>query len=181
MQSGPLGNWLWLPQKTVCSLVKPFGIMVPRVVHRGGRGKGRECWLLFFFNQTRPHQPQNDCCSSNHYISTEQHPETEERKRRQKLSSQAFPSFQTILSWRLLVCILLYPINLKWVAHPNLDQSVNAAVFKTDDQQGPTIQHRELCSTLGGGSDGRAAYIYIHVYVWLKLFAIHLNYHNAVN
>ena len=34
------------------------------------------------------------------------------------------------------------------------DGHVHTAVFKTDNQQGPTVQHRELCSMLCGGWDG---------------------------
>ena len=44
-----------------------------------------------------------------------------------------------------------------------------------DHQQGPTEQHRELCSMFcgslgGGGSRGE----WIHVCVWLSLSAVHL-------
>ena len=31
----------------------------------------------------------------------------------------------------------------------------NMAILKMDDQQGPTVQHRELCSMLCGSLDGR--------------------------
>ena len=29
------------------------------------------------------------------------------------------------------------------------DEHVHAAIFKMDNQQGPTVEHMELCSTLG--------------------------------
>ena len=32
------------------------------------------------------------------------------------------------------------------------------AVFKTDHQQGPTVQHGELCSMIGGSLDGRGVW-----------------------
>ena len=32
---------------------------------------------------------------------------------------------------------------------------IHTAVFKMDNQQGPTIQHRELCSMSCGSLDGR--------------------------
>ena len=31
---------------------------------------------------------------------------------------------------------------------------VHTAVFKIDNQQGPTVRHRELCSVLRGSLDG---------------------------
>ena len=34
------------------------------------------------------------------------------------------------------------------------DGHVYTAIFKTDNQQGPTEQHRELCSALCGSLDG---------------------------
>ena len=34
------------------------------------------------------------------------------------------------------------------------DQHVHTAVFKMDNQKGPTVQHRELCSMLCGSLDG---------------------------
>ena len=38
------------------------------------------------------------------------------------------------------------------------DQHVHIAIFKVDNQQEPTIQHRELCSLLGGSLDGRGVW-----------------------
>ena len=35
---------------------------------------------------------------------------------------------------------------------------VHTAVFKTDNQQGPTVQHGELCSMLCGSLDGRGVW-----------------------
>jgi len=41
-----------------------------------------------------------------------------------------------------------------------------------DNQQGPTVQHRELCSVLCGGLDMRGLGAeWIRVYVWLSPFA----------
>ena len=35
------------------------------------------------------------------------------------------------------------------------DGHVHTAVFKMSNQQGPAVQHRELCSELRGSLDGR--------------------------
>jgi len=35
------------------------------------------------------------------------------------------------------------------------DGHIHTAVFKMDNQQGPTIEHMELCSMLYGSLDGR--------------------------
>ena len=35
------------------------------------------------------------------------------------------------------------------------DGHVHAVIFKMSDQQGPTVWHRELCSTLCGSLDGK--------------------------
>ena len=37
------------------------------------------------------------------------------------------------------------------------DGLVHSAIFKMDNQQGLTVQHRELCSMLCGSPDGRGA------------------------
>ena len=55
------------------------------------------------------------------------------------------------------------------------DRHVHTAIFKVDSQQGPTVEHRELCSVLCGSLDGREFEgERIHVYVMLSLFAVHL-------
>ena len=36
-----------------------------------------------------------------------------------------------------------------------VDGHVPTAIFKMDNQQGPTVQHMELCSVLCGSLDGR--------------------------
>ena len=55
------------------------------------------------------------------------------------------------------------------------DGHVHTAVFKTDNQQRPPAEHRELfsvsCGSLGGRGIGEE---WIHVYVWLNSFAVHL-------
>ena len=35
---------------------------------------------------------------------------------------------------------------------------VHTTIFKMDDQQGPVVEHRELCSMLGGSLDGRGVW-----------------------
>ena len=51
----------------------------------------------------------------------------------------------------------------------------HSAIFKMDKQQGPTVQHMELCSMLwaawvGGEFGGE----WIHVHVWLSPFKVHV-------
>ena len=36
--------------------------------------------------------------------------------------------------------------------------NVHTAIFKMDSQQGPTVEHRELCSVLGGRLEGRGVW-----------------------
>ena len=51
----------------------------------------------------------------------------------------------------------------------------HTAIFKMDSQQGPAVQHRELCSVLCSSLDGRGVWgEWIHVYVRLSPFAGHL-------
>ena len=55
------------------------------------------------------------------------------------------------------------------------DGHVHTAIFKMDHQQGPTVSHMELCSASCGSLDGRGVWgEWIHVYVWLSLFSVHL-------
>ena len=43
-----------------------------------------------------------------------------------------------------------------------------------DNQQGPTIQHKELCSVLCGRVDGRGVWGRVDtLYVWLSPFTVH--------
>ena len=50
-----------------------------------------------------------------------------------------------------------------------------------DNQQEPTVQHMDLCSMLCGGLNVRGfGGEWVHVHVWLRLFIVHLNYHNFV-
>ena len=35
------------------------------------------------------------------------------------------------------------------------DGHVHSVIFKMEDQQGPTVQHKELCPILCGSMDGR--------------------------
>ena len=49
-------------------------------------------------------------------------------------------------------------------------------MFEMDHQQGPTVQHRELCSMLCGSLDGRGVWGEngSNVYIQLSPFAVHL-------
>ena len=52
---------------------------------------------------------------------------------------------------------------------------VHTTLFKMDNQQGPSVQKMEFCSMLCGSLDGRKfGRGWIHVYVWLSPFAVHL-------
>ena len=46
------------------------------------------------------------------------------------------------------------------------------AIFKMDNQQGPTIQHRELCSMLCGSLDGREVWGRMDTCIWMAEFPI---------
>ena len=64
--------------------------------------------------------------------------------------------------------VLLYR-TWKYIWYP-----VVTALFKLDNQQGPTVQHRELCSMLCGSLDGRGDWgrmdtLYIWLLCWHKL------------
>ena len=51
----------------------------------------------------------------------------------------------------------------------------HTATFKMDNQQGPIVQHIEFSSILYGTLDGRGhREEWLHVYVWLSPFAVHL-------
>ena len=54
------------------------------------------------------------------------------------------------------------------------DQHVHTAIFKMDNQQGPTVEHMELCSMLHGSLGREFGGEWIHVYAWLNSFAGHL-------
>ena len=53
---------------------------------------------------------------------------------------------------------------------------VHTAIFRMDHQQGPTVQHTELCSMLGDSLAewGVLGGEWIHVNEWLSPFALHL-------
>ena len=39
-----------------------------------------------------------------------------------------------------------------------MDRRLNTVVFTTDNEQGPTVEHRELCSLSHGSLDGRGVW-----------------------
>ena len=50
-----------------------------------------------------------------------------------------------------------------------------SAVFKMDNQEGPTVEHRELCSVSCGSQDEAGVWErWIHVYVCLGPLVVHL-------
>ena len=55
------------------------------------------------------------------------------------------------------------------------DGQVYTSIFKMDNQKGPAVMHRELCSMLCSSLDGRGVWGRMDtVYVWLCPFAVHL-------
>ena len=46
---------------------------------------------------------------------------------------------------------------------------VHTAIFKMDNQQGPTVQHRELCWMLCGSLDGRGVWGRMNTYICVAL------------
>ena len=46
------------------------------------------------------------------------------------------------------------------------------AVFKTHNQQGPTVEHRELCSMLCGSQDGKGVWERMDTCVCMSGFAL---------
>ena len=57
------------------------------------------------------------------------------------------------------------------------DRHVHTAIFKIYNQQGSTAEHREPCSVLCGSLYGRGVWGgWIHIYVWLSPFAVHLKW-----
>ena len=55
------------------------------------------------------------------------------------------------------------------------DRYVHTSIFKMDNQQGAIVYHRELCSLLCGSLDGgESGEEWIHMYVWLNPFTLHL-------
>ena len=61
-------------------------------------------------------------------------------------------------------------------------QYIHSLILKNDNQQGPIVPNKEFCSMLCGSLDGREfEEEWIHAYVRLSPFAIHLRHHNSVN
>ena len=56
-----------------------------------------------------------------------------------------------------------------WESH------VHTAVFKMENQQGPAVEHKELCLMSCGSPDGRGVWEeQMRVYAWLSASAAHL-------
>ena len=47
------------------------------------------------------------------------------------------------------------------------DQHVHTAIFKIYNQQGPTVQHRKLCSQLHGNLDGKGVWSTMDICIWM--------------
>ena len=55
------------------------------------------------------------------------------------------------------------------------DRLAHTAIFKMGNQLGPTVHPMELYSMLCGSLDGMGVWgEWIHVYIWLSPFAVHL-------
>ena len=67
--------------------------------------------------------------------------------------------------------------NLTFKSHfVRLREQTNGCLHKFKmDNQGPTVQHMELCSILCGSLDGREfGGEWLHVYIWMSSFTVHL-------
>ena len=51
--------------------------------------------------------------------------------------------------------------------NPRVDGHVHTAIFKMGDQQGPSVWHRGLCSTLYGSLDGRGVWGRMDTYIYV--------------
>ena len=85
---------------------------------------------------------------------------------------------QIILFWmdkRLdyIFCLLNPMLVYRWFFSDKTDGHVYTAIFKTDNQQGPTAEHMEICSTLYSSLDWRRVWgrMDICIYIWLNLFS----------
>ena len=59
--------------------------------------------------------------------------------------------------------------------NPRVDGHVHTAIFKMGDQQGPSVWHRGLCSTLYGSLDGRGVWGRMDTYIYVCVsVAVHL-------
>ena len=59
--------------------------------------------------------------------------------------------------------------------HKQLRKEGDGAMLKMDNQQGPTVQHRELCSMLCGSRAERGMWgEWMHICLWLSPFTVHL-------
>ena len=67
-------------------------------------------------------------------------------------------------------CLLNPMLVYRWFSHDKTDGHVRTAIFKMDNQQGPTAEHMKLCSILysswiGGEFGGEWGHVY--TYVWI--------------
>ena len=49
-------------------------------------------------------------------------------------------------------------------------KSIRTVIFRKDNQQGPAVEHRELCSMLCGSLDGRGVWGRMYVYVYMYMY-----------
>ena len=88
------------------------------------------------------------------------------------LKTDTFFSEWDYKAWRILIIIWLLKVTLS-----DLREQTNVCLhkFKMDNQQGPTVQHMELCSILCGSLEGReSGGEWIHVYICMSSFTGHL-------
>ena len=79
--------------------------------------------------------------------------------------------------WRSLVGCCLWGRTswtwLKWLSSSSSssrDGHAHTAMFKTDNQRGPAVQHRELCSVLCGSLDGSEVWGRMDVCIFMAEF-----------
>ena len=59
------------------------------------------------------------------------------------------------------------PLSWMWIKKPVWDWYVHSAVFKMDNHQGPTVQHRELCSMLGSSLNESGVAGRMDIGIWM--------------
>ena len=70
-------------------------------------------------------------------------------------------------------CLLNPMLVYRWFSHDKTDGHVHTAIFKMDNEQGPTSENMELCSVLYSSLDRRKVWGRMDtcLYIWLNPFS----------
>ena len=60
----------------------------------------------------------------------------------------------------------------EWNSQGVWESHAHNTIFKMDNQQGPTVEHRELCSMLCGSQDGKGVWQRMDTCVCMSGFAL---------